>query len=98
LLTSTDPAGGVTRYAYDAKDRLTSVRDPINLTTSYTYDGLGNLLKEEQANRLTMRFEYDGIRYQGYAGDTLASALLANGVHLVARSFKYNLLHAEPLR
>ena len=37
-----------------------------------------------------LAFEYDGIRYQGYAGDTLASALLANGVHLVARSFKYH--------
>jgi len=35
-------------------------------------------------------FEFDGIGYQGYAGDTLASALLANGVHLVARSFKYH--------
>ena len=29
-------------------------------------------------------------RYEGYAGDTLASALLANGVHLVGRSFKYH--------
>ena len=37
-----------------------------------------------------LRFEYDGASYQGYAGDTLASALLANGVHLVARSFKYH--------
>ena len=27
---------------------------------------------------------------QGFAGDTLASALLANGVHLVGRSFKYH--------
>jgi sarcosine oxidase, subunit alpha len=35
-------------------------------------------------------FEYDGVRYQGYAGDTLASALLAQGVHLVGRSFKYH--------
>ena len=35
-------------------------------------------------------FEYDGRQYEGYAGDTLASALLANGVHLVARSFKYH--------
>ncbi|HXU66433.1 MAG TPA: sarcosine oxidase subunit alpha family protein [Casimicrobiaceae bacterium] len=35
-------------------------------------------------------FVYDGRRYEGYAGDTLASALLANGVHLVARSFKYH--------
>jgi len=35
-------------------------------------------------------FTFDGARYQGYAGDTLASALLANGVHLVGRSFKYH--------
>ena len=38
----------------------------------------------------TLRFEYDGVAYQGYAGDTLASALLANGIHLVGRSFKYH--------
>ena len=37
-----------------------------------------------------LAFDYDGTRYEGYAGDTLASALLANGVHLVARSFKYH--------
>jgi len=37
-----------------------------------------------------LRFEYDGSGYEGYAGDTLASALLANGVHLLARSFKYH--------
>ncbi len=35
-------------------------------------------------------FTFNGKRYQGYAGDTLASALLANGVHLVGRSFKYH--------
>ena len=33
-------------------------------------------------------FEYDGRAYQGFAGDTLASALLANGVVRVGRSFK----------
>ena len=37
-----------------------------------------------------LAFTFDGVRYEGYAGDTLASALLANGVHLVARSFKYH--------
>ena len=37
-----------------------------------------------------LAFTFDGIRYEGYAGDTLASALLANGVHMVARSFKYH--------
>jgi sarcosine oxidase subunit alpha len=35
-------------------------------------------------------FTFDGRRYRGFAGDTLASALLANGVHLVGRSFKYH--------
>ncbi|MDB5503304.1 MAG: sarcosine oxidase subunit alpha [Tardiphaga sp.] len=37
-----------------------------------------------------VRFSFDGKTYQGFAGDTLASALLANGVHLVGRSFKYH--------
>ena len=36
------------------------------------------------------KFRFDGRDYQGVAGDTLASALLANGVHLVGRSFKYH--------
>lgn len=35
-------------------------------------------------------FRFDGKAYIGYAGDTLASALLANGVQLVGRSFKYH--------
>ena len=35
-------------------------------------------------------FIFDGRTYQGYEGDTLASALLANNVHLVGRSFKYH--------
>jgi sarcosine oxidase subunit alpha len=38
----------------------------------------------------TIAFSFDGRSYQGYRGDTLASALLANGVHLVGRSFKYH--------
>ncbi len=37
-----------------------------------------------------VRFRFDGITYHGYEGDTLASALLANGVRLVGRSFKYH--------
>jgi sarcosine oxidase subunit alpha len=37
-----------------------------------------------------LAFSFDGVGYQGYQGDTLASALLANGVHLVGRSFKYH--------
>ncbi|MBB4398501.1 sarcosine oxidase subunit alpha family protein [Bradyrhizobium sp. ERR14] len=38
----------------------------------------------------TLSFRFDGKSYHGQAGDTLASALLANGVRLVGRSFKYH--------
>ena len=38
----------------------------------------------------SMRFAFDGTHYHGFAGDTLASALLANNVMLVGRSFKYH--------
>ena len=37
-----------------------------------------------------LNFSFDGRPYTGFAGDTLASALLANGVHLMGRSFKYH--------
>jgi sarcosine oxidase subunit alpha len=37
-----------------------------------------------------LHFRFDGRDYTGFAGDTLASALLANGVHLLGRSFKYH--------
>src|SRR5688572_29723457 len=58
---------------------ICSVTQPLRLPD-------GGLIDRTQP----LAFEYDGVRYQGYAGDTLASALLANGVHLVARSFKYH--------
>jgi sarcosine oxidase subunit alpha len=37
-----------------------------------------------------LRFSFDGRDYSGFAGDTLASALLANRVSLFGRSFKYH--------
>ena len=37
-----------------------------------------------------LNFTFNGKAYQGIAGDTLASALLANGVNVVGRSFKYS--------
>jgi len=46
----------------------------------------GGLIDRQQPRR----FRFDGRDYSGFAGDTLASALLANGVRLVARSFKYH--------
>ncbi len=38
----------------------------------------------------TLGFQFDSRTLSGYAGDTLASALLASGVRLVGRSFKYH--------
>ncbi|MDP3898911.1 MAG: 2Fe-2S iron-sulfur cluster-binding protein, partial [Mesorhizobium sp.] len=38
----------------------------------------------------SIRFTFDGKPCSGLAGDTLASALLANGIALVGRSFKYH--------
>jgi sarcosine oxidase subunit alpha len=38
----------------------------------------------------TVTFTFDGRPLTGFAGDTLASALLRNGIHLVGRSFKYH--------
>ena len=37
-----------------------------------------------------MSFVYNGKKYKGYEGDTLASAMLANGIDIVGRSFKYS--------
>lgn len=37
-----------------------------------------------------LHFTFDGVAMTGHPGDTLASALLANGQHLVARSIKYH--------
>ena len=49
------------------------------------------LEKEGLINRSKkISFKFNGKSYFGYEGDTLASALIANGVHLVGRSFKYH--------
>ena len=40
--------------------------------------------------RRRIDFRFNGLRFEGYRGDTLASALLANGVRTVARSIKYH--------
>jgi heterotetrameric sarcosine oxidase alpha subunit len=55
------------------------------MTQAYRLDR-GGLIDRSQR----LPFTFDGIQYEGFAGDTLASALLANGVRVVARSFKYH--------
>ena len=51
----------------------------------FRVEGLGDI----ERNRPIM-FTFNGKTYTGFKGDTLASALLANGVILVGRSFKYH--------
>jgi methylglutamate dehydrogenase subunit C len=46
----------------------------------------GGLINRDRA----LAFTFDGRSYRGHPGDTLASALIANGVRLVGRSFKYH--------
>ena len=46
----------------------------------------GTILDEQKV----VNFKFDQKEYLGFEGDTLASALLAHGVHLIGRSFKYH--------
>jgi methylglutamate dehydrogenase subunit C len=55
------------------------------MSTNRLREGDGALRRDR-----TLAFTFDGKRYTGHPGDTLASALLASGVRLVARSFKYH--------
>jgi len=57
-------------------------------------NALGNRFRVECGGLIDrsrpLRFRFGGRAYTGFAGDTLASALLANGVRLVGRSFKFH--------
>lgn len=48
--------------------------------------GTGGLIDRDRP----INFEWEGHSYRGFSGDTLASALLANGVRMIGRSFKYH--------
>ncbi|WP_072394355.1 sarcosine oxidase subunit alpha family protein [Hyphomicrobium sp. CS1GBMeth3] len=62
-----------------ALEQTKSSRQPNRLATGGLVD-----------RSLTLHFTFDGKTYVGHPGDTLASALLANGVVLTGRSFKYH--------
>ena len=55
------------------------------MSQSYRLDKIGLINRDKKIS-----FKFNGKKYFGYEGDTLASALIANGVHLVGRSFKYH--------
>jgi len=79
---STTPGDSDAAICVDSRLRgndVANISQPHRLTS-------GGLI--DRASSLT--FSFDGRSYRGHAGDTLASALLANGVRLVGRSFKYH--------
>jgi sarcosine oxidase subunit alpha len=55
---------------------------------------MSQLFRVEHGGRIDrerkLQFRFNGKSYTGFDGDTLASALLANGVHMVGRSWKYH--------
>ncbi|WP_430474633.1 sarcosine oxidase subunit alpha [Thalassospira lucentensis] len=53
--------------------------------TTFRVPGRGRVLHNRPVS-----FSFDGTTYQGLEGDTVASALIANGVQLMGRSFKYH--------
>lgn len=59
---------------------------PIPIAAGSERLAIGGLLDRSRM----LAFTFDGHSYQGHPGDTLASALLANGVRLIGRSFKYH--------
>ena len=55
------------------------------MTQKYRLDKGGFIKRDKKIS-----FKFNGKKYFGYEGDTIASALIANGVHLIGRSFKYH--------
>ena len=54
------------------------------MSQDFRLDNIGMVNRNKKIS-----FTFNGKKYFGYEGDTIASALIANGVHLVGRSFKY---------
>ena len=69
-----------------ALDRMTHQDRAASAAIQPNRTARGGVVDRQSA----LHFTFDGRAMSGYAGDTLASALLANGVRLVGRSFKYH--------
>ena len=61
VLTRTDAASHVTRYAYDAANRVTQVTAPDNGITRYNYDVEGNLQSVTDPRSLVTQYAYNGL-------------------------------------
>ncbi len=74
LLTTTDPNGVSTVYAYDARNRLTSVSLGTQ-TTSYSYTTTGLLSQTTQADASTITYSYDAAQRLNGASDSLGNSI-----------------------
>jgi len=93
LLSVTDPAGNVWRYAYDLRGRKIREEDPDQGTSTYTYDDGDQMLTSTDARGGTLAYAYDGLGrktglYDGstsgfkraeWTFDTLASGVVVKG-------------------
>ncbi|MEW6562799.1 MAG: NAD(+)--dinitrogen-reductase ADP-D-ribosyltransferase [Pseudomonadota bacterium] len=61
LLTTTDPAGNVTRLTYDARGRKVGMNDPDMGIWTYAYNALGELIRQVDAKGQTVTMTYDKL-------------------------------------
>jgi YD repeat-containing protein len=70
LATVTDANGNVTRYRYDAVDRLSSLTDPVGRVTSYAYDALSR-----RTQILNTAVQASPLEQRAYTPDGLLASL-----------------------
>jgi YD repeat-containing protein len=61
VLTSTNPRGNVTTYAYDGLNRRVATTDALGNTTSYNSDDVGNPLSITDARGNVTSYTYDNL-------------------------------------
>lgn len=104
MLSSTDPLGNATTYAYDSYGDLTNTVDPLGHSTTNYYDGNGNLVATSDALGDTTANIYSGDlliasvdpigtmttnTYDQYE-NLIASATVGNGVLLSSNTYTYD--------
>jgi RHS repeat-associated protein len=74
LLTSTDELGRVTKYSYDADNRLIKTTDALNQERAIGYDALGNIVSSTDELGRTTVYTYDKLDRQTVLTDALGHA------------------------
>jgi RHS repeat-associated protein len=59
--TAVETSAGVTRYTYDALNRMASITAPDGGTTTYAYDSVGNLSATTLPNGIVTTYDYDAL-------------------------------------